>query len=102
MKLANLEGVTNKSKRVEREGITEEEEKILWNKGLLGCHTAQALLYTIYLFLDTELSTSPGRDTHKSLISAITAYSANKDQQRPSFRNYFFPSLKYLTRGKCL
>ena len=37
--------------------------------------------------LDTELSTSPRRDTLKSLISAITSHSAYKDQQRPSFRN---------------
>lgn len=33
-----------------------------------------------HFILDTELSTSPGWDTHKSLISAITVYSANKDQ----------------------
>lgn len=33
-----------------------------------------------HLVLDTELSTSPGRATHQSLISAITSHSAYKDQ----------------------
>ena len=43
-----------------------------------------------HFILDTELSTSPGRDSDKSLTSAITAYSVYKDQQRPSFRNSLF------------
>ena len=33
-----------------------------------------------HFILDTELSTSPGRDTHKSLISAISSHNAYKDQ----------------------
>ena len=33
-----------------------------------------------HFILDTELSTSPGRATHKSLISAITSHSAYIDQ----------------------
>ena len=50
MKLLNLEGVANKSKKAEREGITEEEEKILWYESLLRCHNAKALLHTIYFY----------------------------------------------------
>ena len=50
MRQANYDGVAKDSKRPEREGITAEEEKTLWDKGLLGCHTAKALLHTVYFY----------------------------------------------------
>lgn len=50
MKQANFEGIAKKSKRPEREGIKEDEERIFWDKDLLGCHTAKALLYTVYFY----------------------------------------------------
>ena len=47
---ANYEGVANKCKRAERVGITEEEERMLWDKGLLGCHNSKVLMHTIYFY----------------------------------------------------
>ena len=33
-----------------REEITEDEEGILWEKGLLGGHSAESLMYTMYFY----------------------------------------------------
>ena len=38
------------SKKESREEISEEEEVVLWQKGLLGCRTAESLLYTLYIY----------------------------------------------------
>ena len=40
--------MANKTKKEEKEAITEELEKILWEKNLLGCQSAKSLLYTVY------------------------------------------------------
>ena len=49
-----------------------------------------------HFILDTELSTCPGRATHKSISSVFTAYSASKINKG---RNpIFFPNLKYIWR----
>lgn len=41
------DGVANKTKKEEKEAITEEEEKILREKNLLGCQSAWSLIPTI-------------------------------------------------------
>jgi hypothetical protein len=33
------------------EAITDDEEGLLWSKGLLGDKTAQSLVYTIYFYI---------------------------------------------------
>ena len=48
MKLACQDGLTNSTKIAKREEVTEEEEKIMWQKDLLGCQTVKSLVYTIY------------------------------------------------------
>jgi hypothetical protein len=50
MRQANYEGIANKCARPEREGITEDEEILLWDKGFLGCHDAKVLLYAVYFY----------------------------------------------------
>ena len=48
MKVACKAGVEKKNKKAEREAVTEEEEKIMWDKNLLGCQTASpsSVLFT--------------------------------------------------------
>ena len=50
MKVACKAGVEKKNKKAEREAVTEEEEKIMWDKNLLGCQTAKSLVRTIYFY----------------------------------------------------
>ena len=38
------------SKKKVRSEITEEEEVVLWQKKLLGEHTAKSLMYTMYFY----------------------------------------------------
>ena len=42
------ESIAEKRTRKETEGITDDEERLLWSKDLLGDKTAQSLVYTIY------------------------------------------------------
>ena len=42
------ESIAEKRRRKEKEGITDDEERLLWLKDLLGDKTAQSLFYTIY------------------------------------------------------
>lgn len=48
MKDLTADGVALKTKRAEEVGISAEEEKMFWDKGLLGCQTAETLVNTIY------------------------------------------------------
>ena len=48
MRQANYEGIGKKSRRPEREGITEDEERLLWDKVFLGCHNAKVLMHALY------------------------------------------------------
>ena len=50
MKVATSDGVGKTAKMVDRTPITEEDERILWEKGLLGDHTAKSLMNTIYFY----------------------------------------------------
>ena len=50
MRQANYEGIGKKSRRPEREGITEDEERLLWDKVFLGCHNAKVLMHTLYFY----------------------------------------------------
>ena len=50
MKNATTCGIAEASKKAERTEITDEEEKTLWEKGLLGGLTAESLLHTIYFY----------------------------------------------------
>jgi hypothetical protein len=50
MKQGTRQGDTITSKKPEREEETEEEEEILWRKGLLGGHSAKALMHTMYYY----------------------------------------------------
>ena len=44
------DGVANITKKENKEAMTAEEEKILWEKNLLDCHSAKSLLHTIYFY----------------------------------------------------
>ena len=50
MKDATREGVTQACKKDKRSEITEDEESIFWEKGLLGSQSAEILLNTIYFY----------------------------------------------------
>lgn len=50
MKNATFQGIGKDSKRTDREGITLQDEKLMWEKGLLGYFTAKSLLDTIYFY----------------------------------------------------
>ena len=50
MKQASADGLRNKTKKPDKEGITEEEENTFWEKNLLGSQTAKSLLHTIYFY----------------------------------------------------
>ena len=50
MKDATKCGIAQKCQMDSREEITEDEEGILWEKGLLGRHSAESLMYTIYFY----------------------------------------------------
>lgn len=50
MKDLTADGVALKTKRAEKVGISAEEEKMFWDKGLLGCQTAEILVNTIYFY----------------------------------------------------
>ena len=47
MRKASSDGVGKKTKMAEITELTEEDENILWEKGLLSDHTAKSLLSTI-------------------------------------------------------
>ncbi|CAB4030961.1 zinc finger MYM-type 3-like [Paramuricea clavata] len=54
MKATHREGESlaeNRTRR-EKEAITDDEEGLLWSKGLLGDKTAQNLVYTIYFYIE--------------------------------------------------
>ena len=48
MKDATRAGMTAKTRKEEKEAITEEEEELFWEKGLLGNSSSKALLNTVY------------------------------------------------------
>ena len=50
MEDATKYGVAQASKMEEKKEITEKEEAILWNKGLLGSNTAESLLHSVYFY----------------------------------------------------
>jgi len=50
MKDASRCGIAEMSRRESRSEITEDEERILWDKSLLGSHSAESLLYTVYFY----------------------------------------------------
>ncbi|CAB4023969.1 Hypothetical predicted protein, partial [Paramuricea clavata] len=53
MKATHREGKSlaeNRTRR-EKEAITDDDEGLLWSKGLLGDKTAQSLVYTIYFYI---------------------------------------------------
>ena len=43
-------GMTAKTRKEEKEAITEEEEELFWEKGLLGNSTSKSLLNTVYFY----------------------------------------------------
>ena len=53
MKKSNRSGeqLYEKRTRKETEPIKEEEENLLWSKGLLGVKNEQTLLYTLYFYI---------------------------------------------------
>lgn len=50
MKVSCKSRVATINKKAEREAVTEEEERIMWEKNLLGCQTAKSLVRTIYFY----------------------------------------------------
>lgn len=50
MKDATKCGVAQASKMAAKKEITEKEEAILWNNGLLGSNTAESLLHSVYSY----------------------------------------------------
>jgi hypothetical protein len=50
MKNATKCGIALLSKKESREEINDEEEAVLWEKGLLGGQTAESLLQTLYFY----------------------------------------------------
>ena len=50
------------------EPLTEEEEELLWNKGLLGCKTPQALVDTV-LFMNGVYFALQSGSEHRQLRS---------------------------------
>lgn len=50
MRQAIQDGVCDEAKWKDREEITEEDEKTMWMKGLLGCSTSKSLMRTIYFY----------------------------------------------------
>ena len=54
------------SKRRQAEPLTEEEEEILWSKGLLGDHSPQALLNTMVFMNSLHFALRSGRE-HREL-----------------------------------
>ena len=50
MKNLTADGVALKTNKAEKVGISAEEEKMFWEKGLLGCQTAETLVNTIYFY----------------------------------------------------
>lgn len=49
MRNATKEGISKKTKKPEKNGVTE-EEKILWAKNVLGCQKAKSLVNTMYFY----------------------------------------------------
>lgn len=49
MRMVNEDGVVNKMKKVEIECIIEEDEKIFWDKNILGCYI-KFFVYIIYFY----------------------------------------------------
>ena len=45
------ESIAEKHTRKEKEGITDDAERLLWSKDLLRHKTAQSLVYTIYFYI---------------------------------------------------
>ena len=48
MKDATRCGLTVSTKKDEKEAITDEEEDLFWRKGLMGSHSSNSLLNTVY------------------------------------------------------
>jgi hypothetical protein len=45
------ESIAEKRTRREKEAVTDDEEGLLWSKGLLGDKTDQSFVYTIYFYI---------------------------------------------------
>ena len=50
MREANKMGMAQATKKPERGAVTEEEELELWRQSLLGGHSAESLLHTLYFY----------------------------------------------------
>ena len=50
IKNLTADGVAWKTTRAEKVGITTDEEKMIWEKGLLRCQMAETLVNTIYFY----------------------------------------------------
>ena len=82
-KLKRLQRLGIGSKTKQAEPLTEEEEEILWQKGLLGDHTPQALLNTMVFMNGLYFALHSGREHRELRFDSSQISLVERDGQRP-------------------
>ena len=81
MKRLQRLGIGSKTKQAEP--LTEEEEEILWQKGLLGDHTPQALLNTMVFMNGLYFAWRSGREHRELLFDSSQISLVERDGEWP-------------------
>ena len=71
MKASTREGVDVASKRPEKERITDQEEDLFWQKGLLGSSSSEALLNSVYFYNGKLFGLRSAEHRHISLNNFV-------------------------------
>jgi hypothetical protein len=83
MKATHREGesIAEKRTRREKEAITDDEEGLLWSKGLLGDKTAQSLVYTIYFYIGKTFGLRAREHRQLRLSNFVIENNSDKDKE---------------------
>ena len=88
--------IAEKRTRKEKEGITDDEERLLWSKDLLGDKTAQSLVYTIYFHMGKIFGLRACE--HRELRLSNFVIEKNKICYRENIFKTFYGGLKDLKK----
>ena len=90
------ESIAEKRARKEKEGITDDEERLLWSKDLLGGKTAQSLVCTIYFYIGKIFGLR--KCEHRELRLSNFVIEKNKNCYRENISKTFHGGLKDLKK----
>ena len=74
------------SMKRQAEPLTEEEEEVLWEKGLFGDHSPQALLNTMVYMNGVYFTLSSGEEHRELRLNSSQISLIDRDGERPFFQ----------------